>query len=128
MEKYKSVLLIEDDPITIMVCERILKMTNFSSQIVSKKNGQEGIEYLKDLIESQTSLPDIIFLDINMPIMNGWDFLNEFSILQQGCKNIPKIYILSSTVDPEDKRKATLYSIVTDIISKPLTKEHLEKI
>jgi CheY-like chemotaxis protein len=127
MAMYNHVLLVEDDPITILVCDRVLRMTDFAKNIVSKKNGQEGIEYIKELIINDMDLPQIIFLDINMPVMNGWDFLNEFSVLQSDCKSIPKIYILSSTVDPEDRKKAELYPMAGSI-SKPLTKEHLEKL
>lgn len=125
MSKYNKVLLIEDDPITIMVCDRILKMTGFGTTIISKVNGQEAIDYLKSLIETSEPIPEVIFLDINMPVMNGWDFLNEFKELKKSFSFTPKIFILSSTVDPEDTKKAKSYDCVVGSISKPLTKEHL---
>ena len=128
MTKFKKILLIEDDPITILVCDRILKMTGFGETIVSKINGQEAIDYLHTLIELNEPLPDVIFLDINMPVMNGWDFLNEYNLIDYKLNTYPKIYILSSTADPEDTKKATSYNCVVGSISKPLKKEHLDAI
>jgi CheY-like chemotaxis protein len=128
MTKFKKILLVEDDPITILVCDRILKMTGFGETIVSKTNGQEAINYLHTLIELNEPLPEVIFLDINMPIMNGWDFLNEFKLIGTQLIKIPKMYILSSTADPEDTKKAHSYDCVIGSISKPLKKEHLDAI
>lgn len=128
MSKYNKVLLVEDDPITIMVCDRILRMTEFGTTIISKVNGQEAMNYLKGLIEANEPIPEVIFLDINMPVMNGWDFLNEFKEMRGAFSFTPKVYILSSTVDPEDTRKAKAYDCVVGSISKPLTKEHLDEL
>jgi len=128
MTKFKKILLIEDDPITILVCDRILKMTGFGETIVSKINGQEAIDYLHNLIELNEPLPEVIFLDINMSVMNCWDFLNEFQLIDNHLIKIPKVYILSSTADPEDTKKAHSYSCVIGSISKPLKKEHLDAI
>lgn len=125
MRKFTNVLLIEDDPITIMVCDRIIKMTGFAEQVQSKENGQEAIKYIKSIIEDETTFPEIIFLDINMPVMNGWDFLQEFDALKSKIPALPRIFILSSTVDPEDYKRAEEFGTVAGFISKPLTQEHL---
>lgn len=127
MAKFSDVLLVEDDPITVMVCERIIKMTSFADKVVSCQNGKIGFDYLISMKEKGT-VPKIIFLDINMPIMNGWDFLNELDKVQSDFKVLPCIYLLSSTVDPEDYSKARSFSLVKDFISKPLSKEILERI
>ncbi len=125
MARFDNILLVEDDPITVMVCDRIIKMSGFSNEVLTKANGQEALDHLKELISSHSKLPDIIFLDINMPVMNGWDFLEEFEQVKQGLPHFPRIFILSSTVDPEDYKKAGEFSTVEGFISKPLTKEHL---
>ena len=127
MAKFTDVLLIEDDPITIMVCDRIIKMTSFAEKVKSCENGKIGIDYLSGLGEEE-STPKIIFLDINMPVMNGWDFLEEFEKIRSRFKLLPRIYLLSSTVDPEDYKKAQKFSLVQDFISKPLSKEALQNI
>lgn len=127
MAKFTDVLLVEDDPITIMVCERIIKMTFFAEKITSCENGKIAIDFLFS-VRNKDTMPKIIFLDINMPVMNGWDFLEELDRVIFDFKEVPRIYLLSSTVDPEDYTKARKYSLVRDFISKPLSKEALEKI
>lgn len=129
MANFKNVLLVEDDPITVLVCERITKLAGFAQDFVSAGNGMEAIEYIQQKAkEDSKNLPELIFLDINMPIMNGWEFLDEFNSIGHLFHRMPIIYILSSTVDPEDQRRALSYSIVKNFISKPLTKAHLMEI
>jgi CheY-like chemotaxis protein len=127
MPKFTDVLLVEDDPITIMVCDRIIKMTLFAEKVKSCENGKVGIDYLAGLA-ADSPTPTIIFLDINMPVMNGWDFLEEFEKIKFRFKSLPRIYLLSSTVDPEDYKKAQKFTLVQDFISKPLSKEALQNI
>lgn len=128
MAKFKSILLIEDDPITVMVCDRIIKMTVFCDNVQTKENGQDGIDCVNEIIQQKHELPDIIFLDINMPVMNGWDFLEAFEKIKHQLVKMPRVFILSSTVDPEDYKKAEQFSAVEGFISKPLTQEHLQNI
>src|SRR4051794_14920862 len=127
MAKFTDVLLVEDDPITIMVCDRIIKITAFADKVKSCENGQVAIEYLSTLSDNG-GVPAIIFLDINMPVMNGWDFLEELEKIRGRFQLLPRIYLLSSTVDPEDYKKAKNFSLVEDFISKPLSKEVLQNI
>ncbi|HSU49679.1 MAG TPA: response regulator [Segetibacter sp.] len=127
MAKFTDVLLVEDDPITVMVCDRVIQMTAFAGKVKSCENGKIGIDYLS-AFEEGSRPPDIIFLDINMPVMNGWDFLEEFEKIRSRFISLPRIYLLSSTVDPEDYKKAKKFSLVEDFISKPLSKEALQGI
>jgi len=129
MGRFKNVLLVEDDPITILVCDRIIKMNSFAANVKSCENGKVALDYLKEATsEVDGETPEIIFLDINMPVMNGWDFLEEFEKIKNTLSTVPRIFILSSTVDPEDYNKAKSYSLVEDFISKPLSKESLDNI
>ncbi|MDB5193051.1 MAG: two-component response regulator [Segetibacter sp.] len=128
MAKFTNVLLVEDDPITIMVCDRIIKMSAFAENVTSCENGKKAIDFLNNQRTASLDFPEVIFLDINMPVMNGWDFLEEFEKVQHSFTTLPRIYILSSTVDPEDYKKAKSYSSVEDFISKPLSKEFLDNI
>ncbi|MFN4005902.1 MAG: response regulator [Chitinophagaceae bacterium] len=129
MAKFNNVLLVEDDPITVLVCERIIKMTGFSEVVNTMDNGKDAIEFIKEKIASDhKNLPDVIFLDINMPIMNGWEFLQHFDTIKEQLPKLPQIFILSSTVDPEDFKRAASYPTVKNFISKPLIKEHLDEI
>jgi len=129
MSRFKSILLIEDDPITIMVCERIIRMTGFAEQLKSVTNGQEAMDYLQEQAKKdEHNMPDIIFLDINMPVMNGWEFLEQFHKIEPLFSKQPSVYRLSSTVDPEDYARAASYGVVKRFVSKPLTKDVLESI
>lgn len=128
MAKFSQVLLVEDDPITILVCERILKMTGFADEVLTCRDGLEAKDYLTRQLDTGARVPQIIFLDINMPVMNGWEFLAEFDKMKHRFQVQPPIYILSSTVDPEDFRKAEAHQSVKTFISKPLVKDHLEVI
>jgi len=124
MPVFDKVLLVEDDPITILVCKRTIEIAGFANNVKSVINGQEAIDYLRE----STDIPDLILLDLNMPILNGWEFLEWFIVWVKDAVKVPAVYILSSTVDPEDQKKAMEYSSVKGFISKPLTKEHLSNL
>jgi CheY-like chemotaxis protein len=127
MTRFSDVLLVEDDPITVMVCDKIIRMTHFSENVTSCHNGKVAIDYLESIRDNGV-IPEIIFLDINMPVMNGWDFLDAFEKVKSDYPELPRIYLLSSTVDPEDFKRAKKFSLVENFISKPLSREALEKI
>lgn len=124
-----KVLIIDDDPILIMVCTRLMKITGFSEVVYAAKEGLEGISMLrKQVAEAPEDLPDLVLLDINMPVMNGWEFLDQLiSLLPQMPKALP-IFMLSSTIDQADFDKSGTYEVVKGFYSKPLTKENLEEI
>jgi CheY-like chemotaxis protein len=124
-----KVLIIDDDPILIMVCTRLMKITGFSEEVMAAREGKEAVEMLKNLIgQPAEALPAVILLDINMPVMNGWEFLEEYlQIIDQFNAIIP-VFMLSSTIDQADFDKAKSYHVVKGFYSKPLTKENLYEI
>ena len=124
-----TILCVDDDPIALMLCKMVINKSSFSNEIITAKNGEEALNYFK--IFKQTSLnkkPQLILLDLNMPIMGGWEFLDCFSTEEYSDYNTIKTIILSSTIDPEDLEKAKNYSMVIDFLSKPISKEMLEYI
>lgn len=124
-----KVLIIDDDPILIMVCTRLMKITGFSEEVMAAREGKEAIDKLRSLIgQPEDELPKLILLDINMPVMNGWEFLSEYlRIIDQFSKIIP-VFMLSSTIDQADFDKAKTYHVVKGFYSKPLTKDNLFEI
>ncbi|MDP2188594.1 MAG: response regulator [Sphingobacteriaceae bacterium] len=124
-----KVLIIDDDPILIMVCTRLMKITGFSEVVYAAKEGLEGMDLLKEqLSTAPEQLPDLILLDINMPVMNGWEFLDELLTLLPKMQHALPVFMLSSTIDQADFDRADSYEVVKGFYSKPLTKENLEEI
>lgn len=124
-----KILCIDDDPIALMLCKMVINKSLFASEIITTKNGQEALNYFKILKENKEKQPQLILLDLNMPVMDGWEFLEYFSTDNYANYNTTvKIIILSSTIDPEDLEKAKKYPIVLEFLSKPISKEMLEYI
>lgn len=127
-----TILFIDDDPITLMLCKMVISKSLFSKEIVTAKNGEEALQYFDKLNLASTDAllakPQLIFLDLNMPVMGGWEFLESFSTPEYSQYNSTKVIILSSTIDPDDLEKSNKYPMVIDFLSKPISKEMLEYI
>lgn len=122
-----SICIIDDDPVMIFGVKKTLSYLPIASKIKSFENAIEAFNQLKPMIElNDPELPDIIFLDINMPIMDGWQFIELYSALieQHPTKEI-KLYLLSSSIDLNDHKKAKALSAVNGFIMKPIKKEDL---
>ncbi len=126
MKKIDIACIIDDDPIFIYGVKKIMELINFSKSLMIFKNGEDALNGLKKIVSSNQKLPDVILLDLNMPILDGWQFLDEFVTIP--CKKKIVIYIVSSSVDPEDILKAKSYELVSDYIVKPVTVEKLKDI
>ncbi|WP_281239247.1 response regulator [Flavobacterium praedii] len=118
------IMCIEDDPITIMLFKKVVQKAVFAKEIIYATNGEEAINLILDLSKQQTK-PQLIFLDLNMPIMGGWEFLDLFNDSDYFNLNYTKVIILSSTIDPKDIKKSKTYPNVIDFLSKPITVEKL---
>ncbi|MDP5229940.1 MAG: response regulator [Cellulophaga sp.] len=118
--KIERVCIIDDDPIFVYGTKILLNHnSSFGSSVIVYENGKEALDDLTALVKSEEKLPDVIFLDLNMPTMDGWEFLDEF--IKLSFKNRPKIFIVSSSIDQKDIKKARSYEIVQDFIAKPLS-------
>ncbi len=117
-----DVWLIDDDHVTNMLNQFFLEEHFPETQISAFTDAEKALEELCN----QSKMPDCIFLDINMPVMDGWEFVDELTIKAPGLSNIPDIYILSSSVDPADLEKASACGLVKGFISKPLEPEKVK--
>ena len=116
-----NVLLVDDDEINNFISIKLIKKALLNSEIKACLNGKIAIDQLYE-IQSKDSgmMPDYILLDINMPIMNGWEFLDEYKRLNIDPGGKCKIYIISSSVFSNDINKSRSYPLVIDFVSKPL--------
>lgn len=129
MEKLRSVLLIDDDHINNFIVISKLKNLQLVEHINCVENGHQGIDFIKKcIVEDADKLPQLIFLDINMPVMDGWDFLNEFEKFDEIHTSKMHVYMVSSSVYSEDINRSKKYPSIKVFISKPLVKEKIEEI
>ncbi len=131
---FNKILCVDDDPITLMLCKKVIEKAEFSKKIDTANNGEDALTYfdkLKIELENNPSiiLPELVFLDLNMPVMGGWEFLDLF-LKEEYYFFFPnlKVIVLSSTIDPKDIEKSKLYPMVIDFLSKPITKEMLNSL
>jgi two-component SAPR family response regulator len=126
--KYKTALLVDDNFIDNMINQKILNNSDFAETVIVKQSCEAAINYLQELVKNNEELPEIIFLDIRMPVKTGFDFLVEFQDIQSSKKEAVKIVMLSSSLDPSDHKKVIEFNNVTDFLGKPLTSDLLKDI
>lgn len=128
MSAKPEIFLVEDDDLFAMLLKRSLKKLGHIDQLTAFKNGLEILNYLKNADSESDKLPDIILLDINMPIMDGWQFLDDYTEFYDSLPKKPKIYMLSSSIFTADIEKSKEYRIVTDYLIKPIPVDKLKDI
>jgi CheY-like chemotaxis protein len=121
-------MLVDDSMDDNFYHERIIRKNNAADTIIVKESGIDALEYLESTRDQGNTLPDLIILDINMPGMNGWEFLEEFKKLEEELQSKMVVIMLTTSVNPADEAMAKTYDILSDFKTKPLTKEMLEDI
>jgi len=128
MNKLNTVCVIDDDLIYSIAIKHIIKRAEISTDTLFFKNGQVALEYFTKNLADLALLPDVILLDLNMPILDGWQFLDKYEPLIDQLSKIIPVYIVSSSVDEDEYNKAKLFHTVKDFIVKPITVERLQQI
>ncbi|WP_269684196.1 response regulator [Flavobacterium lacustre] len=128
---FDKILFVDDDPITLMLCKKVIAKSSFANEIATAQDGEEALKYFNTLKYDNTKkitdkIPQLIFLDLNMPIMGGWEFLDHFTSDAYAEFSETKVIILSSTIDPEDLERAKKHPVIIDFLSKPITTSMLE--
>lgn len=126
--KLNTILLVEDDEATNFIHKRVIKQMDCTENVVVAENGIEAIEYLTSPIDGKYPQPDLIFLDINMPAMDGWEFLEEYKNLDEDQMAKTVIVMLTTSLNPDDKAKAGVVDVINGFMSKPLTTEMLDEV
>ncbi|MFW5762304.1 MAG: response regulator [Cyclobacteriaceae bacterium] len=124
--KIKTIWSVDDDEIFLLLTSNFIKLTSYNGDYKTFTDGHYALEELYAHVDNPDNLPDLILLDINMPMVDAWEFIETFKKI-----SLPKkiyIYIVSSSIDPADRKKATEYPEVEDFIEKPVNSEKLERI
>lgn len=125
MERVRQLALVDDDDVFVYLTKKTIKKINRVDYINVFNNGLDAINYLKENREDADELPDILFLDLSMPIMDGWQFLTEFEKINHKMEKEIHIYICSSSISPDDLAMSKSIKEVSDFIIKPIYKEKL---
>lgn len=121
-------MLIDDNKDDNFFHERVIKKNNSADVVVTKQSGMAALEYLKNRENNESPHPDLIFLDINMPGLNGWEFLAEYNKLDKELQSRIVIVMLTTSENPDDKEKALALNVLADFRIKPISKNMLNEI
>lgn len=126
MKVYKLTCIIDDDDIFVFGMKRMIKIFNYQTELLVYSNGKEAISGLKDRMHNGEELPQLIVLDLNMPEMDGWEFLEAFTKLE--IKEDITIYMVTSSIDDQDRKKAQQYEEVSGFVIKPITERMFQNL
>jgi CheY-like chemotaxis protein len=128
MKKLNSILLVEDDEATNFISQMVIKKLDCANHVQVAWNGTDALDYLKQCGESASAAPELILLDINMPGLNGWEFLDEYCKMKEEEKAKVVVVMLSTSQNPDDRLRAARNPHVAGFKNKPLTPKLLEEI
>lgn len=128
MPQNYSVCIIDDDEVYKFFMKRVLKIKKIARDVISFADGEEAYNFINKNKENPEKLPDLIFLDINMPIMDGFQFMAEYVKIQAAIEKKITIYMVTSSIDPIDLEHSKKYVEISDFITKPVKADVLKKI
>lgn len=126
MADIKSCFIVDDDVIFKKLLVRIITNKSFCETVKTFENGKEALDFVESIQANKEEMPDVIFLDLNMPVLDGWQFLEDFETRKLDKK--VALFVLSSSIEENDVMQVKSYSCVTGMLVKPLEYEDLEKV
>jgi len=127
MTQKQSVFIVDDDEVYKFIVKKIIEINGLADHVLTFSDGEKAYNYIKENKGKLDLLPDIILLDINMPIMDGFLFIEEYVKLKHEINKEIAIYMVTSSVDPIDLERSKKYTDIKGFISKPISAEVLEK-
>ena len=128
---FRKTMIVNDDEIALFVSSKIIGKTNFADEVITVTNGLKALQVFEDLLlnsKNPDQAPEIVFLDLHMPVMDGWEFLEIFEEKYGGIFPAVRFVILSSSIDPDDLEKIKRFSSVIDLIQTPLNFDILNEL
>lgn len=119
----KQLYMIDDDEVFVFLTKKMIEKTHQNVSLSVFTNGQDAIEHLEKIATDVTQLPDIIFLDLNMPVMDGWEFLKAYENISFSNPDKINLYIVTSSISPHEIELAKNFPVVKEFIIKPMVKE-----
>ncbi|MFC0779210.1 response regulator [Flavobacterium sp. HJSW_4] len=123
---YKKILFIDDNPTDRFIAKKMIEKCSFAQEVILSESAYQALEYLSSLEDEPNSLPEFIFLDINMPGMDGYGFLEEYSKFPETVKAKSIIFMLTTSLHPDDLKRAQDNPLVVRFINKPISRDKLE--
>lgn len=120
MKQLDTILLIDDDPAINFLHKHVIKKEGVAKEIIAHQSAEEALEYLKENAKNGYHYPELIFLDINMPGMDGWEFIEEYEKLDNTLEQSKIVVMLSTSTDPKDQKKAEFKQVINQFLNKPL--------
>ncbi|WP_247235426.1 response regulator transcription factor [Telluribacter sp. SYSU D00476] len=125
----KNIFLIEDDETTMLLLRKTILRYSFAENIIELRHGRQALDYLEQIMSGQEELaPDLIMLDLDMPVMDGWQFLDEYTRRYKHHFPHTQICILTTSDDEEEYQRAKQYPIVTYFLKKPCFLSDLDQV
>jgi CheY-like chemotaxis protein len=130
--RFSTVMLIDDNEIDNFINQKMIEGCNFADKVYVHTSARSALEFLQNIERNENFprelIPQVIFLDISMPMMDGFQFLDEFEKLSGNIRDGLKIMLLTSSINPLDQQKSTSIPAIANYMNKPLTKDHLSNL
>lgn len=127
-KKVQRAFIIDDDEVYIYAIRRLIKIQNLCEELFVFTDGQQAVDYLLAHKNDGTPMPDLILIDVNMPVLDGWGFIEEFQKMDSNLTKNTKLFMVSSSIDPRDLKKAKEIPIIVKYIFKPITFDELKEV